>query len=64
MWCGLPMKITRGGYSKVIEQLKAKLEKRNEERKMLLKLKNEVKKLNEGNDLCFFAIEMTNIFQQ
>ena len=53
MWCGLPMKITRGGYSKVIEQLKAKLEKRNEERKMLLKLKNEVKKLNEGMIFVF-----------
>ena len=38
MWCGLPMTITRNGYSKVIEQLKAKLEKRNEERNMLLKL--------------------------
>ena len=37
MWCGLPMTITRSGYSKVIEQLKAKMEKRNEERNMLVK---------------------------
>ena len=39
MWCGLPLTITRDGYSKVIEQLKAKLEKRNEEHAMLVKLR-------------------------
>ena len=37
MWCGFPMTISRCGYAKVIKQLKAKLEKRNEERTKLEK---------------------------
>ena len=43
MWSGSPMIITRWGYEKVIEGLKAKLDEREEER---AKLKN----YHEGND--------------
>ena len=44
MWCGFPMKITRCGYAKLIQQLKAKMAKRNEER-------TKMEKCHEGNDL-------------
>ena len=53
MWCGFPMKITRCGYTKLIEQLKAKLEKRNEER-------NKLERYHEGNDqLVYFPARLS-----